>query len=201
MGEVSKTTGQSVERERFTRDTVLEILSNQRRRFVIHYLKRRRTRAGRDHGGVSVGELTDQVASWENGKSVKQLTPQERKRVQNALRQFHLPKMNDCGFVEYHPKRGEIRLTDVAAQSRFYVDVLPNRGIPWGLYYVVVVGLSAVSLVGIVADVYPFTFLTTLMWSVFFVTMFGVSALWHYYDNRYRMRLGAHEKPLEVDNR
>jgi len=176
----------------FTRENVLEVLSNRRRRYALHYLKHR------GDGPVDLRELSERVASWELEKDAEQLSYQERKRVQNALRQFHLPKMDDCGFVEYDATRGTTRLTDGAAEQEFYVDVLPKRGIPWGLYYLGLSALSVVTLAGGTFGVFPFALLTPTLWCVFFVTALSVSSLGHFYDNYYRMRMGTREKPPEV---
>ena len=179
-----------------SRDSVLEVLSNERRRHVMHYLKHN---LGVDDGGIGVRELAEHVAAWENGKSVAAIDYRERKRVQNALRQFHLPKMADHGFVEYDSRSGTVGLTSAAAEHDFYVDVLPTRGIPWGLYYL---GFSAVMLVVLSAallDVAPFDALSALEWCVFFATVLLASSVGHFYDNYYRMRLGARETPPEVE--
>lgn len=172
---------------------MLEVLSNQRRRFTIHYLKQRNG----DH--VSVSELADQVASWEYDKEIDELTHQERKRVRNALRQFHLPKMDNHEFIEYDSQRGGVTLTEAASNANFYVDSLTGGDIPWGVYYL---GLSVVSVayvIGFWMEVYPFTFLSPLMYNVFLVSALTVSSIGHSYDNYYRMRLGAREKPSEIE--
>lgn len=194
------TRSSSVHRHNLSRDTILEVVSNQRRRFALYYLKQQRNH-NVDHDGVPLGELADQVASWEYDKPVDELSAKERKRVTNALRQFHVPKMNDSGIVDYDPERNVISLTDAAASCDFYVDVLPKQGIPWGFYYVGLAGVSAICLIGIVAGIYPFSYFSPLTWSIFFVTAFCVSAIGHFYDNQYRMRLGARETPPEVDDR
>lgn len=192
--------GGSAERQqRFSRDTILEILSNRRRRFALYYLKQQQNRSSSKKPEVPLRELADQVASWENEKPIDDLTEQERKRVQNALQQFHLSKLVDQGFVVYDPGHGVVRLTDAAAETDFYVDVLSDRSITWGFYYVLFTGISAVCLAGIAIGIYPFSLFSPMMWSLFFVTAFGISAFGHYYDNKYRMRLGAREKPPEVD--
>jgi hypothetical protein len=171
----------------FTQDDTLEVLSNQRRRFTVHYLKH--------HGGeVGVSELADHVAAWENDKRVRELDHRERKRVRNALRQFHLPKMADCGFIRYDAQRGTVSLTDAAADAEFYVDSLTGSEIPWGVYYLGLSGLSAVSFTGLWAGLVP-----PVAWGAFLVTALCLSSLGHFYDNYYRMRLGAREKPSEVD--
>lgn len=176
----------------FSRDEMLEVLNNRRRRFTIHYLKRR--------GGdpVSVSDLADRVASWENDKTVDALTHKERKRVRNALRQYHLPKMDEYGFIEYDSIRGEVRLTEAAATANFYVDSLTDGGIPWGVYYIVFSALSVVGLGLLWIHLYPFTLLSPLLYGVFFVTALCISSLAHFYDNYYRMRLGAGQQPSEV---
>ncbi|WP_439027424.1 DUF7344 domain-containing protein [Haloarchaeobius sp. DT45] len=185
---------QSPRDEELSRDCLLEVLSNQRRRFVIHQLKQQA-------GPVELRTLAEQVASWENDKPVEQLTHKERKRVMNALRQFHLPKMADSGVVEYDSRRGTVELTEAAVNSNFYVDVMPERGIPWGLYYLGLSGASVTLLAGVWFDVFPFHLLSPKVWSVFFVTLFFVSSVGHFYDNYYRMRLGAKDEPPEVKER
>jgi hypothetical protein len=171
---------------------MLEVLSNQRRRFVIHHLKR----CG---GEATVSELAEQVASWEYGKPVDTLSHKERKRVRNALRQFHLSKMEEYGFLEFDQQRGTVRLSDAASDTNFYIDSLTDGDIPWGVYYLVLSGLSLVCPAGLWVSVYPFTLLSPLYFGVFFVVALTVSSIGHFYDNYYRMRLGARETPAEVD--
>ena len=178
----------------FSRDDVFEVLSNQRRRYSIHYLKRR------NGDPVAVSELTDWVASWENGKDIDALTHRERKRVRNALRQFHLPKMAEYGFVEYDSRHGVIELTEAASDANFYVDSLTGRDIPWGVYYLGLSAVSVVCLLGIWAGSYPFSLVSPLHYGVFFATALSVSAAGHVYDNYCRMRLGARNRPPEVED-
>jgi hypothetical protein len=184
----------SVDGHGFSRDEMLDVLSNQRRRFAIHYLKR--------HEGdrVAVSELADRVASWENGKRVDDLSYQERKRVRNALRQFHLPKMDEHGFIDYDSQRNTLALTETASSTNFYLDSLTGGDVPWGVYYLGFSLLSAVCLVGIGANLPFFARLPPLVFGVFFVTVLVASSVGHLYDNYYRMRLGAREAPPEVEN-
>lgn len=174
-------------------DVVLEVFSNQRRRFTIHYLKQE------TGNQITVSDLAEQVASWENNKQIAQLTHQERKRVRNALRQFHLPKMADYGFIEYDSKRGTVSLTATTANTNFYIDTLTGRDIPWGVYYLAVSTGGVACLIGLWVGLYPFSLLSPFSYSVFFTIFILCSSLGHFYDNYYRMRLGARETPLEVD--
>lgn len=179
-------------REEFSRDTTLDVLSNRRRRFTIHFLKQQ------PRGSADVSELSDRVASWENDKAVDELTHSERKRVRNALQQFHLPKMVEEGFVEYERDAGLVELTDRAASANFYVDSLTGGDVPWGVYYLGFSLLSAVCLVGHWLGVPPFDGLPLMGYTVFFVTALLASSVGHFYDNYYRMRLGARAEPPEV---
>jgi len=179
--------------QKLSQDELLTILSNQRRRFAIHYLKQH------DHTELTVTELSEQVAGWENDKQIEELTRTERKRVRSALRQFHLPKMADSGVIEYDTARGMVSLTEATENANFYVDSLTGRAIPWGVYYLGFSALSAACLVGLWIGLYPLTLLSPYMYGVFFVTALAVSSLGHFYDNYYRMRLGARDKPLEVE--
>jgi hypothetical protein len=158
----------------------------------MHYLKQR------NGDPVAVSELVERVASWENGKEAGALTHRERKRVRNALRQFHLPKMVDYGFVEYDSVEGTVRLTEAAHDVEFYVDSITGSDIPWGVYYLALSALSAVCLVGVWLGIEPLSRFPPLLYGALFVTVLGASSVGHFYDNYYRMRLGAREKPPDV---
>lgn len=171
---------------------MLEVLSNQRRRFTIHYLKQQ------NGDQVTVSELSNQVASWEYKKDVDALSHKERKRVRNALRQFHLPKMDDYGFIEYDSQRGTVSLSETASNTDIYIDSLTGGNIPWGVHYLGLSVVSIASLLGYWAGIYPFNVLEPFTQGSFFVTALVVSSIAHFYDNYYRMRLGVRDEPPEI---
>jgi predicted transcriptional regulator len=178
----------------FSRDAVLEMLSNRRRRFVIHALKQA-------DGPMSVSELAERVASWEYDKPVERLDHRERKRVRNALRQFHLSKMADYGFIEFDAQRGVVSLSDEADRANFYVDTLTGGDVPWGVYYL---GFSVIALVAVSGTFFgvpPLSWVSPVAVALFLAVALLVSAVGHCYDNYYRMRLGARERPAEVRDR
>jgi predicted transcriptional regulator len=179
------------EQASFSQDDVLEMLSNQRRRFVVHALKQ-------ENEPISVSELAERVASWEYDKPIEHLNHRERKRVRNALRQFHLSKMADYGFIEYDAARGTVSLTERAREENFYVDSLTGGDIPWGLYYLGFSVLATVGMVGSVVGVPPFSWVTGGTMGACIVAALLVSSIGHFYDNYYRMRLGARDTPSEV---
>ncbi|MFC6785228.1 hypothetical protein ACFQFH_04595 [Halobaculum halobium] len=179
------------ENRHLTEDEVFEILSNRRRRFVFHFLKRHRRR-------VYLRELAEHVAAWENGKSIRELSSAETKRVKTALHQHHLPKMDDEGFVEYDSGRETVVLTDGAADLEVYLDVVPGADVPWSLYYLGVsaFGVLAISLTEF--DVGAASLVPDLGIGIGFCVAVLVSAGAHTYFNYSRLRLGSTTRPPEV---
>ena len=98
-------------------DQVFGLLRNRRRRDVLRYL------SGTDEQ-VRIGELAETIAARECDKPVRQITSQERKRVYIGLYQGHLPKMDDCGVVEYNQQRGII---DRGPNYEVLVGYLPDE--------------------------------------------------------------------------
>lgn len=125
---------------------IYHIISNERRRHVLRLFQ---TESNRE---VYLRELAERVAAWENETSVESVTTQERRRTETALRQFHLPKMAEAGFVHYDARRKTARL---AVPPETYADYLdpgsePNRAPrPWHVF------TSAVGLVSIAVFALP----------------------------------------------
>lgn len=174
--------------DQLSEEEIFDILSNQRRRYAYHSLKQT------DDGDVELREVADQVAAWEYEKPADSLTSAERNRVSTALHQFHLPKMDDCGFVEYDAQRGNVQLSERVTDLEVYLDVVPGPDIPWGLYYLGLAGLNTAVLIGVLIDVFPFSLLVVRSWLVFVVASLVISAVAHYYLTR-RMRIGSTDAP------
>jgi hypothetical protein len=115
-------------------DHVFEILKNQRRRYVLRYLRE-------TEESVSMSDLAEQVAAWENDKSVEQLTSSERKRVYVGLYQCHLPKMDGMDVVEFNKPRGVIERGVNAPIVEQYLDQEEDEE-EWERYFA---GLSVMS--------------------------------------------------------
>jgi len=96
-------------------DQVFEILKNQRRRYVLQYLNE-------VDDTVSMSDLAEEIAAWENDKDVSQLSSSERKRVYVGLYQCHLPKMDSMGVVSFNKPRGLIEAGPNAEVFDEYVD-------------------------------------------------------------------------------
>lgn len=172
-------------------DATFEVLSNQRRRFVLHYLLQRGE-------AVELRELSEQISAWECGVSVSSVTHKQRKRVYTALRQSHLPKLEDVGIVEYDNARGVVEPTDAAEDFEIYVDVVAGNEIPWSEYYL---GLGVLSCLLVVATavvpVPPFSLGTGLASAGLVAALLTVSAAVHTYYSHKR-RLGSTGPPPEL---
>lgn len=176
-----------------THEDILEVLSNRRRRYVFHYL-----RTNGDEP-APVRDVAEHVASWELETERDLLSSDERRRVQTALHQFHLPKMDDLGFVEYDAQRGEVQLTEETAEFDIYLDVVPGVDVPWGTYYL---GLTAMNVGVLLAAWGGVPFLSTvpeLSLALFVLLTFGVSAIAHACINRKHHRYGIGDRPAELD--
>ncbi len=98
------------------KDDLFHILQNQRRRRVLKYLQ------DADEA-VDMRDIAEQVAAWENDKTVQQITSDERQRVYIALYQSHLPKLDEKGVLNYNQSRGIVERTELANQFDPYLDV------------------------------------------------------------------------------
>lgn len=159
------------------REEIFEVLSNKRRRYVLAYL--------RSHDGeADVPTLATQVSAAENDIPVDQLDSAQRKSTYVGLRQTHLPKMEEYNLIEYDPRRGEVRLTEQAAQAQMYLEYVPENDIPWSHHYLGISILMGLITLLTVWGVFPFaglggTAIAVITWSVV-----GFSAVVHAYYNR-----------------
>ncbi|WP_423744292.1 hypothetical protein V5735_15250 (plasmid) [Haladaptatus sp. SPP-AMP-3] len=184
-------TGDTTERERnrdaLTQETAFEILSCRRRRHVVHYLLQRGEQ-------TSLHELSKQLAAWENEIQPEAVTYEQRMRVYTALRQAHLPKMDDGGIVQFDANGGTIRLTDDATKLEVYLDIVPHDGLPWSSYYLGLCGVSTGALLAALLELFPFNLIPGIGWGFVVTALFFVSAVSHKrHDERHH--LGQEGKP------
>jgi DNA-binding transcriptional ArsR family regulator len=190
MGTQQLTSRTDAGESELTKDAIFSMLSNRRRRHVLHYLKR-------NDGPAKIRDLAEQIAAWENGLGIQELTYKQRKRVYTSLHQTHLPKLDDCGIVEYNRDRGVVTLTDRVSELDVYLEVVPKNDIPWSDYYL---GLAAVGLALVTVawlDVAPFTLLPDIAYAALVAVVLGVSAGFHAINSR-RNLLGGTERPADA---
>ena len=177
------------EERALTRDTIFSVLSNERRRLVIHYLKQAEST-------VTLRDLARQIACWENDVTQAELTYKQRKRVYTSLHQSHLPKLQATGIVDYDRDRGTVSLSSQADQLDLYLEIVPQDDIPWSKFYLGLAGVSAFNVVCASADLFPFSLLSGLGHAALITCALGVAAVAHISHNR-RMRLGDDELPTD----
>ncbi|WP_380679434.1 DUF7344 domain-containing protein [Salinigranum sp. GCM10025319] len=178
--------------EKITDGDVFEVLSNERRRYALHYLMQH------PDDPVEMGDLSTQVAAWEVGVDPAEVTYDQRKSVHTSLYQYHAPKLDETGIVEYDSRGGVVELTAEGSDLDLYLEAVRGREIPWASYFL----LLSVFATGLVSaawlDAPLISGLPDAACAGFIVAMFLVSSLVFAYDNRTAMRLGSTGAPPEV---
>jgi DNA-binding transcriptional ArsR family regulator len=191
MGSTTAPTAESrSEIDDLSEDDVFEMLSNRRRRFVIHALKRA-------EGPVDVSELSTHVTAWERGVDPDAVKYEDRRNVYSTLRRIHLPKLEEKNVVRVDEEANLVEPTPTLDDLDVYIEVLRGREIPWSLYYFGLAVLAGLVLVAVAVGVPGFAALDGTTTAVFVVTAFTVSALLHYHYGE-RARLGNLEEPPEL---
>ncbi|MDY6819856.1 MAG: hypothetical protein SVG88_14440 [Halobacteriales archaeon] len=151
-------------------DEIYSILADRRRRYTIHFLKQREE-------PVSIRDLAEQVAAWENNKTIQELTSQERKRVYISLYQSHLPSMDKSGLVDYDEQSGMVELGSSLETSDIYIEFVPENDIPWNVFYLGLSAANATILALAWLEVAPFDAVPDLVWGAVVLVTFALSSL------------------------
>ncbi|MFP8957280.1 ArsR family transcriptional regulator [Natrialbaceae archaeon A-CW3] len=162
--------------ETLSKDVIFELLKNRRRREVLTYLLDAEET-------VTLGELAEQIAAWENDTDVNALSSDQRKRVYVALYQTHLPKMDDAGIVDYDQDRGLITLSDNADLLVMYLDTDTHQRDRWDRWYAAVSLLGAAILAAAALGVPGFAALPIAALAGVIVAVFLVLSAVHVFVN------------------
>lgn len=183
--------GTSSEVQEIDYDDCFDLLSNHRRRFTLHYMKQ-------SDGNVKLGELSEQIAAWENDVDKDNVTYDQRKRVYTSLQQVHLPRMDNMGVIEFDDRQGVATLSDSAEELDIYLEAVEGRDVPWSAFYLLLVVVNAGFVSAGVLGVPGLAGVPNFGWVVFVLTTFFVVSLGHLYVTRTEMRLGEQETPPEI---
>ena len=169
---------------------VFEVLRNQRRRYVLQYLKQ-------DSRPVELGDLTQQVAAWEYDTIPEKVTPEQRKRVYTTLQQTHLPKMDEAGILVFDSDSGVIEATDRTRDISIYLEIVPGHEFAWRELYLSLGAISSALVAALWLEIYPLTVLSDLTWAGIIAVTVTLAAAAHIYHER-NMRLGHGDQPPEL---
>lgn len=173
--------------KRDDQNALFAALGNHRRRYVLYACNK----AG---GKSTLSAVAEQVAAWEYGKPIAEITSKERKRVYTSIQQHHLSKLEAAGLLELVD--GTLVATDRAKNLDIYLEVVPARTIPWPLYYLGLALVGTVSIGFAHAGWFPEPVSVTVV-AILFGVAVGLSATAHRFDAR-RMRFGSAEIPPEI---
>mgnify|MGYP000406886576 CR=1 FL=1 len=178
-------------RERqLSQDEIFDVLSNRRRRFVVHALKR-------EEEPLDVSTLSKRVTAWELGIDPIDVQYEDRRNVYSTLRRTHIPKLEENDIVVLDEETDLVAPTSALEDVEIYVEIVQGREIPWSLYYAGLAGLNVSLLLAIAVGVPGFATVSTLAVAVFATTVFGLSALAHYRLGKHT-RFGDDEVPPEL---
>ena len=163
--------------EHLSKDVIFELLKNRRRREVLQYLLEA-------DDTVTLGELAEQIAAWENDIDINALSSDQRKRVYVALYQTHLPKMDDAGIVEYDQDRGLITLADNADLLMMYLDTDTHQQDRWDRWYAVLSLLGIVVVAAATLGLPPLAAVPTMALAGAVVGAFSLLTIVHAVTNR-----------------
>jgi len=173
-----------------TQDTVFEILSNSRRRFMLSYLHEH-------EGPVDLMDLANEIAAWENDTTVEELTDKQSKRVYVSVYQTHVPKLVSTGLIEYDSDSGLIELSDRASEiERYMPDGDEER--PWHRYYAVLAVLSAAFYAAVTAGLPVLAAIPEAVAGVVVVVAFAALSIAHYLE---RDRVAPIAENLSIEDK
>lgn len=162
-------------KSREAKNTLFTLLGNHRRRYVLNA-------CNQANGETTLSEVAEQVAAWEYGKPIDEVTSAERKRVYTSIQQHHLSKLEDAGLVTVDHDR--IETTEKARNLNVYLEIVPKQNIPWAIYYLGLALVGGASL-GITYLGWLPDAVTVQLISGVFVALLGVSAVIHVRESQH----------------
>ncbi|RQG90708.1 DUF7344 domain-containing protein [Natrarchaeobius chitinivorans] len=107
----------SQEGHELSADTILELLANRRRRYLLYALR------GQE-GPIELSELAERIAGWEHDVPPDEVAKNEYKSVYVSSVQCHVPKLADAGVVDHDENNHTVVLADNYDQLEPYLRVV-----------------------------------------------------------------------------
>lgn len=178
----------ATEQSRERTNTIFTVLRNHRRRYVLYA-------CNQADGETTLSAVAEQVAAWEYDKPIDHVTSAERKRVYTAIQQHHLSTLEAAGLVV--TDRDRIRTTEQAQQLDVYLDVVPEKTIPWALYYLGLAVTGGVTVLLAVGGLLP-SMVSVSAVTALFIAIVGFSGVAHYVTSR-QQQFHMADMPPELD--
>ncbi|WIV68391.1 DUF7344 domain-containing protein [Natrialbaceae archaeon AArc-T1-2] len=105
------------ETEELSADTILELLANRRRRYLLYALR------GRDDP-TELSKLAETVAGWEHDVPPEEVAQNEYKSVYVSSVQCHVPKLADAGVVDHDEDNHTVVLSENFEQLEPYLQLV-----------------------------------------------------------------------------
>lgn len=173
-----------------SRNELFDLLSNRRRRFALHALKRMEE-------PVELTELATHVAAWEMETEPEAIDSEDRRSVHVTLRRTHLPKLDEKNVIQFDESNNTIKSTNTFNEIEVHIEVLHGDEIPWSLYYIGLAGVCGLLLVAVITEAPVFGMFEPLHVGWFTAIIFALSAVVHRYVEQHS-RLGVTRKPPEL---
>ncbi|SEW04223.1 DUF7344 domain-containing protein [Natrinema salifodinae] len=107
----------SQEAHELSANTILELLANRRRRYLLYALR------GREDP-IELSTLAETVAGWEHDVPPDEVAKNEYKSVYVSSVQCHVPKLDDAGVVDHDEDNHTVVLADNFKQLEPYLQVV-----------------------------------------------------------------------------
>ena len=182
--------GLNAHESELSRKDIFDLLSNRRRRFVLHALKRMEE-------PVELAELSTYVAAWEMEIEPEEIDSEDRRSVHVTLKRTHLPKMDEKNVIQFNKSEKTVQSTDKLDDIEIHIEALQGNEIPWSLYYLGLAVVCGLLLIAVVTEAPIFTAFEPIHVGAFTGIIFGLSAVAHRLVERHS-RLGVTQKPPEI---
>ncbi|MFP4633142.1 MAG: DUF7344 domain-containing protein [Halobacteriota archaeon] len=157
------------EEPKLDENRIYEVLSSQRRRETINYLKTAEE-------PVSINELAEHIAEIETGVSPP---PKDaRKTVYVSLHQTHLPELDSLRIVNYDRDDKTIEVADQFKKVTVYMEVVEPGELSWSEYYLALSAIGLATFAAHVAGVPVISDTEVAYWGLFYLAIIAVSALY-----------------------
>ncbi|WP_254528668.1 DUF7344 domain-containing protein [Natrinema gelatinilyticum] len=103
--------------QKLSANTILELLANRRRRYLLYALR------GREDP-IELSTLAETVAGWEHDVPPDEVAKNEYKSVYVSSVQCHVPKLDDAGVVDHDEDNHTVVLADNFDQLEPYLRIV-----------------------------------------------------------------------------